>query len=426
MSQMRVIMSAYACEPQQGSEPAVGWHWAVEAARAGHEVWVVTRSNNRAAIESAFDPGTLPGLHFEYIDLPRPLRTLKRRLGHIGLLTYYYLWQLVLAVHATRLHRQHRFDVAHHVTFVNDTLPSGLAFLPIPFVWGPIGGSTHRLPSSIELDLSREDRNHERVRTATQRFLKHLDPFARFTRARSTLILTYTDEALDGLRPSERQRARSIVHIGIDENEPAPRDNAVPRRAGGLRVLTGGRLTHWKGYDLLIEGFAGMLRNRPGAAARLMITGSGRYQAHLEELVRRNCLEQQVEFVGRLATRDGVFELMRDSDVFALPTLRDGPPVVLLEAMAVGLPVLCLDLGATAELVPGDAGFKIEPRSRRYVIEEITRVLELLDSDPDRAAAMGRVARRLALRDHQWSRIRSELELSYRDALDRYTSRSPR
>jgi glycosyltransferase involved in cell wall biosynthesis len=422
---MRVIMSAYACEPQQGSEPAVGWHWAVEAVRAGHEVWVVTRSNNRAAIESVIDQGTHPGLHFEYIDLPRPFRMLKRRLGHIGLLGYYYLWQLLLSVHAVRLHRHRRFDIAHHVTFVNDTLPSGLAFLRIPFVWGPIGGSTHQLPPTIELDLSRQDRTHERVRSAIQFFLKYLDPFARFTRARSTVILTYTNEALDGLRPGERRRARSIVHIGVDENEPAPRDDAVPRRSGGLRVLTGGRLTHWKGYDLLIEGFAGLLRNRPGADARLVITGSGRYQTHLEELVRRHCLEQQVEFVGRLPTRDGVFELMRDSDVFALPTLRDGPPVVLLEAMAVGVPVLCLDLGATAELVPGDAGFKIEPRSRRYVIAEITRALELLDSDRDRAAAMGRIARARALRDHQWSRIRSELELSYRDALDRYTSSSP-
>ena len=57
--------------------------------------------------------------------------------------------------------------------------------------------------------------------------------------------------------------------------------------------------------------------------------------------------------------------LIRESDLFTLPTLRDGPPFVLLEAMAVGLPVLCLDLGSTAELVPESAGFKMRAREPR-------------------------------------------------------------
>ncbi len=422
---MRVLIGAYACEPQQGSEPAVGWHWALEATRAGHDVWVVTRSNNRAAIESATTPGSDARLHFVYLDLPWPFRWLKKRLGHLGLLGYYYLWQMLLAVQATRLHRRLRFDIAHHVTFVNDTLPSGLAFLRLPFVWGPIGGSTHRLPPAIELNLARAERAHERLRSTLQLCLKHLDPFARFTRARSTTILTYTEEALEGLRPAERQRARAIVHIGVSENEPPPRDEAAPRRDGGLRVLTGGRLTHWKGYDLLVEAFGELVRARPGTAVKLVITGSGTFRPRLEELVARHSLEQHVEFVGHLPTRDAVFALMQESDLFALPTLRDGPPFVLLEAMAVGLPVLCLDLGATAELVPDAAGFRIEPRDRRYVIEEIARVLELLDSDPDRARAMGRIARDEALRRHDWTRIRGELELAYRDATAGYTHGSP-
>src|SRR4051812_24236513 len=97
---MRVLMGAYACEPVQGSEPAVGWHWALEACRAGHEVWVLTRANNRSAIEAAMPAIDGPRPQFAFIDLPAPLRTLKRRGGHIGLLAYYYGWQLLLAVHA--------------------------------------------------------------------------------------------------------------------------------------------------------------------------------------------------------------------------------------------------------------------------------------------------------------------------------------
>jgi glycosyltransferase involved in cell wall biosynthesis len=304
------------------------------------------------------------------------------------------------------------------VTFVNDTLPSGLAFLGIPFVWGPIGGSTHRIPVEIQLDLPPAARFHEIIRAAIQFVLKHVDPFARFTRARSTVILAYTRESLGGLRRSERSRARSIVHIGVSEAEPPPRDELPgAERHAGLQILTGGRLTHWKGYDLLIEGFARFVKERPDSQSGLVITGSGAFQPRLTELVRECAIERQVSFVGRLASRDDVFRLMHESDLFALPTLRDGPPFALLEAMAVGLPVLCLDLGATAELVPDGAGFKIAPRNREYVVESIARALESAASDPDGARAMGRFARACAVRDHSWTRIREEIEIAYRDAM---------
>jgi glycosyltransferase involved in cell wall biosynthesis len=411
-------MGAYACEPQQGSEPAVGWHWAHEAANAGHEVWVVTRANNREPIEAQLDGAGNPALHFEYIDLPKPFRWVKQRLGHIGLLAYYYAWQFVLARRVRRLHQRVHFDLAHHVTFVNDTLPSGLAFLRIPFVWGPVGGSTHRLPPGIPLDLPRAARFHEWIRVVLQRYLKHVDPFTRLTRKRATVILGYTRESLAGLPAGDRPRARPVVHIGVSDTEPPPRPAAGaadPRP--GVRVLTGGRLSHWKGYDLLIEGFAAFIRTRPDVGSALVITGAGTFRPQLECLARELGIDDRVAFVGRLPTRDAVFRLMHDSDLFALPTLRDGPPFVLLEAMAVGLPVLCLDLGATAELVPDGAGFKIAPRDRAFVIASIAASLDALAADPQRGTCMGRVARAHALREHAWPRIRAEIEQAYADAM---------
>src|SRR5205085_1855514 len=97
---VKVLMVAYACEPGQGSEPAVGWEWAHEAVAAGHEVWVITRRNNRGPIEAALGPGSPK---FEYVDLPRPFLWAKRRTGHLGLLGYYYFWQLGVALAARRL-----------------------------------------------------------------------------------------------------------------------------------------------------------------------------------------------------------------------------------------------------------------------------------------------------------------------------------
>ena len=413
---MRVLIGAYACEPSQGSEPAVGWNWAHEAARAGHEVWVVTRRNNRKQIEEALLAEGSPALRFEYLDLPRPLLWLKRRLGHPGLLAYYYLWQLALCVVARRLHRHVQFELAHHVTFVNDSLPSGLCVLPIPFIWGPIGGSTHVLPASIELDLPAYARRHEAIRASLQHLLRRFDPFVALTRRRARLILVYTQEALAGLSENERRRARAIVHIGISEDEP-PHRSELRREATSprLRILTGGRLVHWKGFDLVIEGFAQFVHGAD-VDARLIVTGTGRYESVLRGLVVRENVVGSVDFVGRLPRREDVFALMGESDLFALPTLRDGPPVSLLEAMAYGLPVMCLDLGATAELVPHHVGFKIVPRSRGFVVAEIAAALAWVVAHPSEAAEMGRAARCYALEHHDWRRIREEIVEAYAEA----------
>ena len=88
---MKVLMSAYACEPGKGSEPAVGWNWALQAARR-HEVWVLTRGNNREAIEAELAESPVGNLHFVYHDLPRWASFWKR--GGRGLHLYYLLWQL--------------------------------------------------------------------------------------------------------------------------------------------------------------------------------------------------------------------------------------------------------------------------------------------------------------------------------------------
>lgn len=415
---VKVLMGAYACEPSQGSEPAVGWHWAEEAVRAGHDVWVITRSNNRAPIEQALRTARGSRVpHFEYLDLPRPFLWLKRRLGHPGLLAYYYLWQVALSIRARQLHRRVAFDIAHHVTFVNDSLPSGLCVLRLPFIWGPVGGSTHTLPNSVELDLPADARTHESIRRAVQLLLRRVDPFLALTRRRATLILVYTREALGGLSETERRRARQVVHIGVSRDAPHRPDELATRTQPILRVLSGGRLVHWKGFDLLIEGFGLFKRMNPRVSARLVFTGTGSYLPTLRQIVHREGLDDAVEFVGRLPSRDDVSVLMHEADLFALPTLRDGPPVALLEAMAFGLPTLCLDLGATAELVPDYAGIKIPPHSHSFVVSEIATALAWVAEHPVESHAMGRAAREYALEHHDWARIREEIETAYANVL---------
>ena len=129
---MRVLLSAFQCAPNRGSEPGNGWHWATSLAEYGHDVTVLTTNYERPRIVEA-NPR---GIDFRFIELPgSALRPVSAR---FGLYDMYRRWQAEALREAERTPRA--WDVAHHVTWASVHLGSMLWRLPMPFVYGPIGG----------------------------------------------------------------------------------------------------------------------------------------------------------------------------------------------------------------------------------------------------------------------------------------------
>src|SRR5579884_4234568 len=102
---LRVLLSAFACEPGKGSEPEVGWQWALQMARF-HDITVLTQSKNRLAIEKVLQAsqGSQPQPHFIYFDLPKWVQQLRK--FPIGLRIYYVFWQKWARAEVRRQHEQ--------------------------------------------------------------------------------------------------------------------------------------------------------------------------------------------------------------------------------------------------------------------------------------------------------------------------------
>ena len=268
----------------------------------------------------------------------------------------------------------------------------------------------------LEAALPATSRQYEWSRRVFQTALHRFDPLLEATRRHASLILTYTDEALDGIPARHRRKARSIVHIGVAEKDVPDCDGPLAP-AGSFQVISGGRLVHWKGFDLLLEGFAGFLRASDGDA-HLSFTGDGPFRARLERLTRELGIADRVRFFGKVPSRVDVYRRIMDADLYALVTLRDGPPTAVLEAMLAGKPVLCLDIGATREMVPDFAGLKIHYGTRAQMIVDIGEALCWAESHRRELRDMGARARIYARDVHDWRRIGDEVDSIYRSVVD--------
>jgi hypothetical protein len=242
---MKVLVSAYACEPERGSESAVGWNCVQQIARF-HEVWVVTRANNRHSIAKALAKKPLPNVHWIFVDLPRWARFWKS--GQRGVHLYYCIWQFLTYLVARRLHQEIGFDLVHHVTFVNYWMPTFLALLPVRFVWGPVGGG-ESAPRGFWSSFSVRGKMYETLRDISRK-IGELNPIVRLTARRAALVFSTTRETEKRLRSLGCREVEVYSQVGLSTEEVIQLLRLPFREEPPFRLLSGGTLLHLKGFEL--------------------------------------------------------------------------------------------------------------------------------------------------------------------------------
>lgn len=392
---LKVLVSAYACEPGRGSEPGVGWNWVRQIARF-HDVWVITRANNRGPIEVALAEQPLPNVHWVYYDLPPWARFWKR--GGRGVQLYYYLWQIGIYSVATRLHAQICFDLAHHVTFGNYWIPSFLPFLSLPFIWGPLGGG-ESAPKSFYGTFSCRGRMYEHVRDSI-RWVARWDPFVRLDARRASVALAKARETMVSLRELGGKHLELYSEAGISTEEFSKLSSLPIRKGDPIRYISVGRLLHLKGYHLGLMAFALLQGNVPHSEYWLI--GEGPERRRLQLLAHDLGLGEKVRFWGSMP-RAQVLQLLAEANVLVHPSLHDSGGWVCLEAMAAGRPVICLDLGGPALQVTPDTGIKVPAVSPEQAVQDLATAMQRLAQDAGLREQMSQAARHHVNEHFRWS-----------------------
>jgi glycosyltransferase involved in cell wall biosynthesis len=187
-------------------------------------------------------------------------------------------------------------------------------------------------------------------------------------------ISEYNREYLSHRHGSDAAGGLEVVHCGVElaayEYRPQGREPGT--------ILSVGRLDAIKGFRHLIE--ACELLRRDGRAVRCEIVGEGELGPELTSLVARHRLERVVSLPGALP-QEAVRQRLQRAAVFALPSEiapdgnRDGIPVALMEAMAVGTPVVSTTVSGIPELVR-DAGLLVPPADARALADAIARLMD--------------------------------------------------
>ena len=418
MRRLRVLACAYTCcspgtRDFRGGEDFLGWNLLKQIARF-HELWAITNARDRKSIEESMAKEQIPNLHFCYVELPWWLQPLTRYQG--GIQFYYHLWQVKAYFAARRLHRQHRFELFHHITYANDWLANFIgAFLPVPYIRGP-GGGAHHTPKGFDIEYRLGGRIWERIRAIGQRVLR-LDPIFMKGQSRAKAILLCNKESVAMMPKRWAHKVHQFPVSGIsteDFDQWSPLGPDTSPNGHQFRVLTAGSLIRVKGFGLAVKSFGRFAENHP--ETQFDIVGEGPEESRLRELVRSSHLEDKVNFLGAMP-RNELLKEMAASDVFLFPSLRDGGGTVAVEAMAMGKPVVCLDVGGPGMHVTDDSGIKVVPEHPDQTAHKLASALESLYLDEELRHRLGQGARQRAEQMYHWDSLGEHLMGIYQHAL---------
>lgn len=402
---LKILISAYACEPDKGSEPGVGWRL-VKHISPYHELWVLTRRNNKNSIEQALAREPLPNVRWVYFDLPKFLCFWKS--GQRGVQLYYYFWQIGAYFIAKKLHNKIKFNLTHHITFGSMRYPSTISFLPVPFIWGPLGGG-EIIPKRLWRYFTLSGKIYQYVRALNFCFLK-IDPLLIGTIKRSSLSIARTEATVRLIRQLGGKNIIMFGETALTEEEIGYfSDLPVPRNST-LRFISISRLVHIKGISLAIRAFA----DAGIKGSEYWVVGEGPECDLLKRLSEKLNISSQIKFLGKLSHNE-TLRILSESSVFIHPSLRDAGSWVLVEAMAAGIPVICLDMGDQALEVSEEAGIRIKTESLEQIVKDLSKAMIRLSGDSNLRERMGQAGKKRVLEQYTWSKKTKEFLKIYED-----------
>ena len=371
---LSILVNAYACSPDIGSEPGMGWNWCINLAKHC-QLHIITEGINENKIAKALQ--TLPqgkNMHFYYNPVSEKVREICRNQGDWRFYWYYEKWQRKTYAMALDIIANNHIDIVHQLNMIGFREPGFLWKIDnIPFIWGPIGGlmdvplnyiASQNVKKMIIASIKSminvlQLKYHTRVRKAAKR---------------ASFIVGAARESVKKMERFYGKNAILLNETGCYFN------NFIPLKSykndDMFNIVWIGRFLYTKKLDLALKTISKLTHLKK---IKFHIVGFGnekevKYHKKLAESLNIGDISV---WYGNVAHAT-VQEIMQKSDFLFFTSVAEGTPHSVLEAISNCLPVVCFDCCGQGDSVNDKVGVKIKLSNPQQSVNEFAEKIEAL------------------------------------------------
>ena len=421
MASLRVLIVSENVSMQMGGESSLPFYYAALLGERGVEVWLACHERVRDEVQARF-PELRDRVRFAHDSwLQKTLH------NHTGWLPYrirdLFIGQFIHYSTQWRLRRVAKELAARNLIDVvlepSPITPKGLSFMydvGVPVVIGPMCGGMEFPPAFRKMD-SWVTRGLVKVGRVLSQVANRLVP----GKIDAMTLLVANELTEKALPHGVKGQVIRLFESGVDLKLWRPSSSARPAD-GEVRFVFSGRFVDWKGIQFLIPAFE-KAAARNSACILDLIGGGGEFDAEIKRLAENPVIRDRIRFHGWVP-RERAAEILREADVFVMPSLRECGGTAILEAMALGKPVITTNWGGPADYVDSTCGILVAPNSAAAFVDGLADAIVELAQSPERREALGcgglaRIRRDYLAWDDKAERVHAILEDVVRRSISR-------
>lgn len=403
---MKVLVNAYACSPNQGSEPGMGWNF-VRCLSEKNELHIITESKYKKAISEYLEKNPSEFSHCKFYFIKRERHNLLRKIWPPSYYWFYKRWQKEVLKFALELDKKENFDLVHQLNMIGYREPGYLWNMHKPFIWGPIGGF-NITPWNLLYTMGLYGLVFYFCRNIINFFQMHTSIRVKNAMEKAAAVMGATKEDADTIARVFNKECSIMPEVGLAGDETF--DVSLKERLLNepLKLCWSGLHIPRKSLNLLLEALQGI------GNVELHVLGDGKKRKEWELLSKKLGLKNIVWY-GKV-DRNSALQIMQKCDVFVQTSLSDATSTVILEAMSLGLPVIALDHLGFANIITDDCGIRIPVKSKSLIVKGFTEAICRLR---DNECLLGLLSKGALLRadENSWERKAEQLNAIYEMAL---------
>ncbi len=382
---MKVLINAYACSPDMGSEPGMGWNWCVNLAKYC-ELYIITESEFRSRIESVV-PTLEQGnnMHFFFNPVSENIRQMCWNQGDWRFYWFYKRWQQRTTDIARDICKKEKIDILHQLNMIGFREPGYLWQLSIemgiPFIWGPVDAK-----ESFPMAYSKGASLKTKIFLYLKNFITkcQLKYGKRVHKAASTasLVLSSSSNSVNSFK-----KYFHIDSLLMNETGTYPfcKSEGYSSKNTSFNIIWVGKFDYRKQLSMALE----IISELKELNIKLHILGTGNESMKYKKKADILEIEDKIIWHGQVH-HDDVNLLMRQSDLFLFTSIMEGTSTVIMEALQNGLPVICFDTCGMSAVVNDSVGYKVPLSNPTQSVRDFSERIKYLYNHREDLVIMSR------------------------------------